>query len=208
VALGETGLGTVAGYGLAGFAAGSALRQVALATRRQGWRGLVGRANGGMVVHLGVILIAVGIIASNANIVSREAQLEVGESFTVAGHELTLESVVQEDLPRTVRTTAAVRVDGAKVYEPAIANFRATGQTIQEPSVRSTWRDDIALTVFLGDWPNGPVQIRAVVQPLITWMWAGALLMVIGTILAAFPGRRRRPTDPVSASSSEELVRS
>jgi cytochrome c-type biogenesis protein CcmF len=206
IGLGERGLGTVAGYGLAGFAAGSALRQVVLATRRQGWRGLVGRANGGMIVHLGVILIAFGIIASNANVVSREAQLQEGESFTVAGHELTLESVVQEDLPRTIRTTAAVRIDGDQVYEPAVAVFKSTGQTIQEPSVRSTWRDDIALTVFLGDWPDGPVQVRAVVQPLIAWMWTGAILMVIGTILAAFPGRRRRPTDPVSAPVDKELA--
>ncbi len=199
VAMGERGLGTVAGYGLAGFAAGSALRQVALATRRQGWRGLVGRANGGMIVHLGVILIAFGIIASNANVVSREARLEIGESFTVAGHELTLVSVVQEDLPRTIRTTAGVQIDGGQVYEPAVARYKATGQTIQEPSVRTTWRDDIALTVFLGDWPDGPVQVRAVVQPLIAWMWVGGALMAFGTILAAFPGRRRRPTDPVSA---------
>ena len=42
--------------GSPGAAAGSALRQVVLATRRQGWRGLVGRANGGMIVHLGVII--------------------------------------------------------------------------------------------------------------------------------------------------------
>ena len=42
-------------FGLGGFAAGAAGRQVVLATRRQGWRGLVGRANGGMVVHLGVV---------------------------------------------------------------------------------------------------------------------------------------------------------
>jgi cytochrome c-type biogenesis protein CcmF len=205
VVLGERGLGTVAGYGLAGFAAGSALRQVALAARRQGWRGVVGRANGGMIVHLGVILVAVGIIASHANVVSREAQLEVGESFTVAGHELTLEAVTQEDLPRTIRTTAAVRVDGGQVYEPAVAVYKSTGQTIQEPSVRTTWQDDIALTVFIGDWPDGPVQIRAVVQPLIAWMWAGAALMVLGTILAAFPGSRRRPTAPVSAPPTDDL---
>ena len=50
--------------GSAGFAAGSALRQLVLATRRQGWRGLVGRANGGMIVHLGVIIIAVALAAS------------------------------------------------------------------------------------------------------------------------------------------------
>ena len=41
------------------------VRQLVLATRRQGWRGLVGRANGGMIVHLGVILIAVALAASN-----------------------------------------------------------------------------------------------------------------------------------------------
>ena len=34
-----------------------------LATRRHGWRGLVGRANGGMVVHLGVVLVAVALAA-------------------------------------------------------------------------------------------------------------------------------------------------
>ena len=197
--LGERGLGTVAGYGLAGFAAGSALRQVVLAARRQGWRGLVGRANGGMVVHLGVILVAVGIIASSANVVSREAQLEEGESFVVAGHELTLGTVVQEDQPRRIATIAEVQIDGGEVHHPAVSVYKANGQTIQTPSVRTTWRDDVALTIFLGDWPDGPIQVRAVVQPLIVWMWIGAGLMAFGTMLAAFPGRRRRPTDPVSA---------
>ncbi|QGG94533.1 heme lyase CcmF/NrfE family subunit [Actinomarinicola tropica] len=198
LALGERGLGTLAGYGLAGFAAGSALRQVVLATRRQGWRGLVGRANGGMIVHLGVILVAVGIIASNANIVSREARLEEGESFTVAGHELQLLSVREEELPRLFLTTAEVRVDG-EVHEPAVEVYKATGQTIPTPSVKTSWDRDVAVTLSVGDWPDGPVQIRAVVQPLISWMWTGAGLMALGTLLAAFPGRRRRPTDPVSA---------
>ena len=38
------------------------------------------------------------------------------------------------------------------------------------------------------------------VKPLILWLWIGGGLMAVGTLLAAFPGRRRRrPTDPVSA---------
>src|SRR5919108_636217 len=41
------GFAPLVAYGLGGFAAGAALRQVVLATRRQGVRGLVGRANGG-----------------------------------------------------------------------------------------------------------------------------------------------------------------
>ena len=68
VALGARGLGTVLAFGLGAFAGGSAVRQVVLATRRQGWRGLVGRANGGMIVHLGVVIIAVAI-ATNGHYV-------------------------------------------------------------------------------------------------------------------------------------------
>jgi cytochrome c-type biogenesis protein CcmF len=38
-----------------------------------------------------------------------------------------------------------------------------------------------------------------VVQPLVSWLWVGGLIMAMGTVLAAFPGRRRNPIDPVSA---------
>ena len=42
--------------------------------------------------------------------------------------------------------------------------------------------------------------IRVFVKPLVVWLWIGGGIMAIGTLLAAFPGsRRRRPTDPVSA---------
>jgi cytochrome c-type biogenesis protein CcmF len=39
---------------------------------------------------------------------------------------------------------------------------------------------------------------------LILWMWIGGLMMAFGTVLSAFPGRRRRdPLDPVSARVPE-----
>jgi cytochrome c-type biogenesis protein CcmF len=37
------------------------------------------------------------------------------------------------------------------------------------------------------------------VQPLIIWLWIGGAVIAVGTALAAWPGRRRRPTAPVSA---------
>ena len=197
--LGERGLGTLAGYGLAGFAAGAAIRQIVLATRRQGWRGFVGRANGGMIVHLGVIILAVGIIASNANVVSQEFRLEVGDSAVIEGHTLALIGIYEEDLPRKVRTVAQIQVDGGEVHEPAMNLFRASGRPVGTPSVRTTWTNDIALSIFPVDSLDDPVGVRAVYQPLIAWIWTGGALMVLGTVLAAFPGRRRRPTDPVSA---------
>ena len=66
VLLGADGVTPLLAFGLGGFAAGSALRQLVLATRRQGWRGLVGRANGGMIVHLGIIVLAVAFAAQTS----------------------------------------------------------------------------------------------------------------------------------------------
>ena len=46
--------------------------------------------------------------------------------------------------------------------------------------------------------------IRVFVKPMILWLWIGGLIMAIGTLLAAFPGsRRRRAIDPVSAPTAE-----
>ena len=45
------------------------------------------------------------------------------------------------------------------------------------------------------------------VNPMIVWLWIGGGLVAVGTALAAWPGRRRRPIDPVSAPLSEPAVR-
>ena len=79
IAVGADGLAPLLAFTLGGFAGGAALRQLVLATRRQGLRGLVGRANGGMIVHVGVILIAVALSASNAYTRSQELKLEQGK---------------------------------------------------------------------------------------------------------------------------------
>ncbi len=31
------------------------------------------------------------------------------------------------------------------------------------------------------------------------WLWIGGAVVVLGSLLAAFPGKRRDPTEPVSA---------
>ena len=93
VLVGADGWAPLVAFALAGFAAGAALRQLALATRRQGWRGLVGRANGGMVVHIGVIIIAVALASSNSFTHSAVLALEQGEVVSWGGHTFELVSV-------------------------------------------------------------------------------------------------------------------
>ncbi len=187
-------------FALGGFAGGAALRQVLLASRRQGWRGLVGRANGGMIVHLGVVFIAVGLAASSSYLRDSEFALAPGQSATLGDHTITYLGLSTVERSEKRSYVAAVQVDGGEVHEPSYNLFRGAGQGIGEPSVASSWRDDVFLTL---EQPlpgaDQVAVIRVIIQPLVSWLWAGGALMAVGTVLAAFPGRRRRPTDAVSA---------
>ena len=198
VAVGARGLAPLLTFGLGGFAAGAALRQVVLATRRQGWRGFVGRANGGMIVHLGVVLIGVAFAASQSYATEREITLSRGETATVAGHTFELVGDEVDVNPRRTEARALVRIDGGQVYAPTIQRFGQGNQTIGTPSVRTGLTEDVFLALVSA--PEGDtVTLKVIVQPLILWLWVGGGLMFVGTFLAAFPGRRRDPTDPTSA---------
>ncbi|HEV8296307.1 MAG TPA: heme lyase CcmF/NrfE family subunit [Acidimicrobiales bacterium] len=200
VVVGARGFAPVLAFGLGGFAGGAALRQIVLASRRQGWRGLIGRANGGMIVHLGVIVIAVALAASSSYAHQQEIQLAEGATGTVGGHELTFLGTQTTEKSEKTITQARIRVDGGKVYAPGISTFPFGSQTIGSPSVRSTLRDDVLLSVLVLPAKAGdPLTLRVVVQPLVVWLWIGGGIVGLGTALAAFPGRRRRPTSPASS---------
>jgi cytochrome c-type biogenesis protein CcmF len=199
VAVGATGVLSLLAFAFGGFAAGSAFRQLGLATRRQGIGGLLGRANGGMVVHLGVIMLAVGIVASQSYPHEGEFDLKVGKSAEVAGHTLTYLSSTVAETPTHHELIARVRVDGGQVFAPRINQYTETGQDIGTPSVDIGLTHDVYLSLQrAATSSNDSIGLRVVVQPLIEWLWAGGLIMVIGIAMAAFPGRRRDPLDPVS----------
>ena len=198
--VGADGLAPLLAFTLGGFASGAALRQLVLATRRQGLRGLVGRANGGMVVHLGVILIAVALAASNSYTRSQELSLKLNTPAEFGGHVFELKGFENEKTDRLTAVKAIVQIDGGKSYAPAITKFVQMGNNIGTPSVKSSWRYDLYLTL---EPPvkseSGEARIKVFIKPLVMWMWIGGGMMAVGTLLALFPGRRRRPTDAVSA---------
>ncbi|MGA1051017.1 MAG: heme lyase CcmF/NrfE family subunit [Ilumatobacteraceae bacterium] len=207
VFVGAEGWAPLAAFALAGFAGGAALRQIVLATRRQGWRGLVGRANGGMIVHLGVILVAVAIVASNAYTTSSRIELRQGEVVDWAGHTLEFVEVVDERDERVDVVRANIRVDGDKIYGPAFTTYLQMGRPVLTPSVMTGLTHDVYLTIAgVNPPPVGATEVALEVfkKPLIIWLWIGGGLMALGTVLSAFPGKRRRnPLDPVSAPVGE-----
>ena len=192
IAVGATGLAPLLAFGLGGFAGGSALRHLVRAVRVQRLRGFVGRANGGMVVHLGVILICVALAASNSFTRSQEIDLVAGKTARFAGHTFELMDVVEVRDQRSTSVRALVSVDGGKAYAPSITKYTRIGMNVGTPSVRTSFSHDVYLAL---EPPvrqdSGQARIKVFVKPMILWLWIGTFVMALGTVLAVLPGRRR-----------------
>jgi cytochrome c-type biogenesis protein CcmF len=212
VAAGVRGLTPLAAFGMAAVAGASAIRQLvlaSLASRRAGaswWRAFVGRSNGGMIVHLGVVIVAVGLASATSYGHRTTFQLGVGQSVTYEGQLITYEGAHDFRDPNRSGVVGLVSVDGA-LYRPAISNY--TGYDgIATPAVDSSWRRDIYLTLnAVPASGKGPASIGVVDQPMVMWLWFGGALTAFGALLAAVPsGRRRRlrrpPGTPPAASTT------
>jgi cytochrome c-type biogenesis protein CcmF len=198
VAAGVRGLNPLLAFGLGAFAGASAGRQVVLATRRNGWRGFVGRANGGMIVHLGVVVIAVGFAASHSFAQQTQLSIKPGQTAHFDGHSFTFLGMKSVTDATHSAVEARIKLDDSHVYAPAVSDYPFASEEIGTPSVHSDAIEDVYLT--LASTPataGGPVVIGVIVEPLVMWIWAGGGIILVGTALAAWPGRRRRPTDPV-----------
>jgi len=216
VAGGITGIEPLLAFGLGAFAAASAGRALVLSVRAAwrtargagasparsvlaGWRGFVGRANGGMIVHIGVVLVAVGLAAATAFGQRGTLVLTQGQSGTFAGQTVEFVGTRIVRTPSHVSQQALLRIDGGAVFTPAISQFGSGTQAVGTPAIDSSLTSDVYLTINSIPGRTGGWTFGVVVQPLVMWLWIGGAFIVVGSVLSAVPGRRRRPTDPASA---------
>lgn len=128
-----------------------------------------------------------------------------GETVSFAGHTFTFEGLSTRSDSVKASVVAAVRIDGEQVYEPQRSKYLKQGMDIGTPSVKTGFRQDLYLTLEGNVRPDDrEARIKVFVKPLILWLWIGGGVMAVGTVLSAFPGRRRRPTDPTSEGLMEQ----
>jgi cytochrome c-type biogenesis protein CcmF len=216
--LGAHGIANVLAFGLAAFAIAGIVRQVYVGVRARRnahaenpFVALVHmvrgnpRLYGGLVVHAGVVLVAVAIAVSAGYSTKRDVQLRRGESATVRGYTVTY---VDRAISTTgQKTTVEAKIDVVRggrdlgTYAPAISTFPNTNGGIGTPSVRTSWREDLYLTLISSPTTADRVTLGVAVNPMVLWLWIGGAVMGFGTLLALVPTRRRsavRDTPPGS----------
>ncbi|UCC53733.1 MAG: hypothetical protein JSV68_07115, partial [Anaerolineaceae bacterium] len=166
------------------------------------------RRYGGYWIHIGVLVMAFGIIGTELFQQETQIRLQSGESVSLGNYEMVFQQVERYPGPDDLVITEAT-VD---VYEngnlvrslnPRSELYTRTMQPMTIPNAVSTVSEDFY--VLLVDWePLTPdsATFRVYLNPLINWVWAGGLIFVLGTLIAAWPNRREekvRVADPSRA---------
>ena len=154
------------------------------------------RRYGGYVVHLGVVLIVLGF-AGSAFRVERSAHLAEGGSMRVGDYTLRYEELVRgETEEKEIAQVNIVATRDGKVVEtlePQRNLHKAQQQFQSEVAIATSPIEDLYVVVTAVD-PDGAASVRAFVNPLTWWIWAGAALMALGmSVLLSEPGRRTAP---------------
>jgi cytochrome c-type biogenesis protein CcmF len=151
---------------------------------------------GGYLVHIGILLIAIGIIGSSFYDVEKEAVLAPGESITIKNYTLTYENIdyYQTESKEVVSATLSVYNKGNLIggLIPEKHYHLLSDQWMTEVAIRSTLLED--LYVILVGWDeDDTASFKVLVNPLVIWIWIGGGVLVLGGLIAFWPDRQKRP---------------
>ncbi|MGH7320590.1 MAG: heme lyase CcmF/NrfE family subunit, partial [Candidatus Rokuibacteriota bacterium] len=171
------------------------------------------RRYGGLVVHLGVVLVAIGVASSTVGKVEREATLNRGETLEIGQYTLRFNGLSASQQPTHLLVSAEVGV-----FEgPRLLTTVRPGQRIYPTSQSPFATVDIRfgpmhdLYVILGGFDREArwATLKAQLHPMIGWIWVGGIVVVLGGLVALWPQRRRgaatvtAPERAVIAGASE-----
>lgn len=155
------------------------------------------RRYGGYLVHMGIVLMFVGF-AGHAFYIDSANEVPVGEKFRVARYEILVKEITTGDDPNYIwqKVNLGVWKNGEFLGElhPENRLYKASQQPASLVSIRRRLDEDLYLNLS-GTSENGKsVTIQAFVYPLVTWIWIGFVVVLVGTWVCLIPNKLRADT--------------
>jgi len=158
------------------------------------------RRYGGYIIHISIMLMAIGILGIEIFQTETQGTLAQGQSLKIAGYEVQYKEIASWDNTAAgvnyTRSVVEVYKDGKLLGElnPRIDYYFDSQQTMTIPGNRSTLKDD--LYILLVDWEpatSSGATFKIYVNPLVNWLWLGSLLFLAGIVIAAWPEKEAEP---------------
>lgn len=154
------------------------------------------RTYGGYLVHVGIALLALGVIGTRLYPFEREIVLTSGQPVEIGGYTLAFEELRQEPGDDHISSAALLAVYRGATYlatlTPQLEHYYTSGQTLTVPALRSGLRDDLYVTLAGWSDDGNHVTLKVVVNVLINALWAGGLVLLAGGALAFYPRNLKR----------------
>ncbi|SDC40170.1 cytochrome c-type biogenesis protein CcmF [Candidatus Frackibacter sp. WG11] len=154
------------------------------------------RRYGGYIVHLAVVIMIIGITGSSAYKLEREVTVNQGEVIHFEEYDITYHGLkVQKDPNKdTVYANLSVKKNG-KPYttlRPAKQYFKTWEEPVTEVDFKSGIEED--LYIILAGWSDSGAQaiLKVVINPLVSWLFFGINILIVGTLIAVWPDDRQR----------------
>ncbi|MDQ2930045.1 MAG: heme lyase CcmF/NrfE family subunit [Gemmatimonadota bacterium] len=161
---------------------------------------------GGYVAHMGIVCIVVAIAASTTFKSEQEGTLRPGGTLVLQGITVRLDRVWgQEQAQRFVVGADVTLLKGERVIgelTPRQNFYPASEQPVPTPSVRARADADIYINLMAFDENGASATIRVLIEPLVSWIWLGGLIVVLGALISAWPQRRRDRAGALSRASA------
>jgi cytochrome c-type biogenesis protein CcmF len=153
------------------------------------------RRYGGYIIHLGVVLMALGIIGIEIFQTETQGTIAQGQQLTLGRYSVSFDSLSVFDTAdgrNVARAVVTVYQDGKRIGElyPRRDYYYESQQPMTIPGVRSTMEDD--LYVLLVDWQpvsTAGATFKIYHNPLVNWLWLGGFVFIFGTLIAAWPDK-------------------
>jgi cytochrome c-type biogenesis protein CcmF len=140
-------------------------------------------AYGTLLAHFGIGMLVIGIVSTSAYREEHILVMKPGQTLAVGGYDVTFTGVESGRGPNYTEDFADfdVKEDGESItrLKPSKRLYDAPPQPTTEAGIHASWRGDLYLVI--GDaQTGGGYAVRAYFNPLVRFIWLGALIMFIG----------------------------
>ena len=146
----------------------------------------------GHVVHLGVIVLAMGVAVSSTWRQEADVTLKLNESVEIGDYTVTYlgAETFAESHRKGTAATYGITAGGRDLGElsPRMNHYPTMAQPIPTPDVRTGAFEDLYLSLIRVD--GGSSSVKIVVEPLVSWVWIGGIIMFVGGLLSMVPWGR------------------
>jgi cytochrome c-type biogenesis protein CcmF len=170
------------------------------------------RRYGGYLVHMGVVFMFIGFTGKAFDL-NKTVQVNPGQTVGIGRYQLQIgkvESGQNSDFQWEILNVGVLR-NGEPVgtLRPERRFYTASRQPTSEVSIRRRPNEDLYLN-FAGNSNDGDgAVLQMYVFPLVSWIWSGYWVVLLGTIICLIPSKSRLVyprTEVVSVAAAQAKV--